>query len=407
MADATRYASTINSFERGDKFFIKSFLLDDTHNVNQWGVTREALERDLKTFLGKPFVVTPDFGHPKYEIQEQYRKGTIIDVGIDEQSGKAFAVAEITDPETREQIKRGEIGFVSPSIGADDEDVQRTATSDGRKRETIKRYVAYHLAGVKRPAFGEYKALIKGQCSGSHGVCMNQLRQVQASTNATNYFTIPTYTTGTTSGTGTWVLPQYAAEQQKDAGDFPFDECLQKMADEGYDDEAAHKICGSIKAKYGSIITRGTSLDREKADSTQMGNDAVHSQQQATTVVDYSAQIEALNASLQALKEENNALRSQYEAAIKRPHIERILSAKVELGKIKADEKETEAGKLYKLDAEALESLASEYAAAASAKKDAAANAAKKPFKIQVNASAERQYRNDDERLLAIRGGLA
>ena len=76
-------------FENEDKLFVKFFLLDSSVNLNQWGVTRKAMLKGLKTFIGKPFVLTPDFGHPNAESgddllvqQEKYRVGDIIDVGI-------------------------------------------------------------------------------------------------------------------------------------------------------------------------------------------------------------------------------------------------------------------------------------------------------------------------------------
>ena len=51
-------------FENQDKFFVKFFLLDASLNLNRWGVTRQSLEANLETFVGKPFVLTPKFDHP-------------------------------------------------------------------------------------------------------------------------------------------------------------------------------------------------------------------------------------------------------------------------------------------------------------------------------------------------------
>ena len=76
-------------FENEDKLFIKFFLLDASVNLNTWGVTRQAMLKGLKTFIGKPFVLTPDYGHPPAASgddllvqQEKYRDGDIIDVGV-------------------------------------------------------------------------------------------------------------------------------------------------------------------------------------------------------------------------------------------------------------------------------------------------------------------------------------
>jgi len=79
-----------------DRFFIKTFLLDGTRNLNNWAVTKEAMRQYLTTFLDKPIVLTADFGHPQAESgdalfkeQEKFRVGKILEVGIDHTSGKA------------------------------------------------------------------------------------------------------------------------------------------------------------------------------------------------------------------------------------------------------------------------------------------------------------------------------
>lgn len=400
-----RSAETIESFSRNDRFFIKSFLLDDSRNVNNWRVTDAALERDIKTFVGKPFVVTPEFDHPRADLQEQYRKGTIIDAGIDYSSGKAYAVAEITDALTAEQIKRGEIQFVSPSVGAEEEDVQKDANT-GSEKITIKKFMGYHLAGVKKPAFGIYKAQIKGQCTGSQGVCTNQLRQVQASTSSA----LPTFTTDSTRYTNSFTIPQTLVDYSASEMGSCIDEAMQA----GKERDQAIAYCTNKLGKNAATrkIDDNSSRIAHNSQSSQMDNDAAKSQQLQTqqqaakTVVDYTAQIEAMNASLEAMRKENDALKLQYEAAIKRPHIERILSAKVELGEIKATDKESEFAKLSQLAAENLQYIASTLESAVKVKKDSiAAVPADRRFRLQVNASEERG-KYGDEWLSKFRSGI-
>ena len=91
-------------FENQDKYFIKFFLLDATLNLNSWGVTQQSLEKNLQSFIGNPFVLTPEFNHPNaidgddlLVQQEAYRVGNIIMVGIENRTGKAYGVAEIFD----------------------------------------------------------------------------------------------------------------------------------------------------------------------------------------------------------------------------------------------------------------------------------------------------------------------
>ena len=95
---------SLRLIQEQDRFFIKTFLLDGTRNLNNWAVTKEAMRQYLTTFLDKPIVLTADFGHPQavsgdalFKEQEKFRVGKILEVGIDHTSGKAWARAEITE----------------------------------------------------------------------------------------------------------------------------------------------------------------------------------------------------------------------------------------------------------------------------------------------------------------------
>jgi len=171
-------------FENEDKLFIKFFLLDASINLNTWGVTRQAMLKGLKTFIGKPFVLTPDYGHPTAASgddlliqQEKYRVGDIIDVGIDTKSDKAYGVAEITNSEAKDIIKNGDVNFVSPSIVFNNG--SEVADRDGNS--IITEFEGAHVAGVAEPAYGIDKAEIKGKCIGSKESCNLTLEKVEAS----------------------------------------------------------------------------------------------------------------------------------------------------------------------------------------------------------------------------------
>ena len=178
-------------FENDDKYFIKFFLLDATLNMNRWGVTGKALRDNLNSFIGKPFVLTPNFDHPQAANgddllvqQEKYRVGDIIQVGIEKRSGKAWGLAEITNKKAAEILKRGDVNFVSPSIVFDNinEEYQ-----DGNS--VITSFNAAHVAGVKEPAYGVDKAEIKGKCAGGSQTWLSQLSRVQASRSKCGRFT--------------------------------------------------------------------------------------------------------------------------------------------------------------------------------------------------------------------------
>ena len=170
-------------FENQDKYFIKFFLLDATLNLNSWGVTQQSLEKNLQSFIGKPFVLTPEFNHPNaidgddlLVQQEAYRVGNIIMVGIENRTGKAYGVAEIFDERAKDILKNGEVNFVSPSIvfSTDNEiDIHGNAV--------IEDFEGAHVAGVREPAYTISKAQIKGKCSGDKETCLTNLNKVEAS----------------------------------------------------------------------------------------------------------------------------------------------------------------------------------------------------------------------------------
>ena len=178
-------------FEDQDKFFIKFFLLDATLNLNKWGVTEKSLRDGLDSFIGKPFVLTADYDHPSARDgddllvqQEKYRVGNIIMVGIEERSGKAYGVAEITDKEAIDILKGESVNFVSPSIvfnNADEMDINGNAVIDS--------WEGAHVAGVAEPAYTIEKAQIKGKCSGDKETCLSTLNKVQASRSPCGKFT--------------------------------------------------------------------------------------------------------------------------------------------------------------------------------------------------------------------------
>ena len=170
-------------FENEDKLFIKFFLLDASVNLNTWGVTRQAMLKGLKSFIGKPFVLTPDYGHPNASNgddllvqQEKYRVGDIIEVGVESRSGKAWGLAEITDSNAKDILKNGDVNFVSPSIVFNDD--ANVADRDGNS--IITEFEGAHVAGVAEPAYGIDKAEIKGKCIGSKESCDLTLQKVEA-----------------------------------------------------------------------------------------------------------------------------------------------------------------------------------------------------------------------------------
>ena len=181
-------------FENEDKLFVKFFLLDSSINMNSWGVTRQAMLKGLNTFIGKPFVLTPDYGHPNASSgddllvqQEKYRVGDIIDVGVEPRTGKAYGIAEITNQEAKDILKDGTINFVSPSIVFNG----GSEIQDREGNNIITEFEGAHVAGVAEPAYGIDKAEIKGKCVGSRESCELTLEKVEAKVSPCgNYLTV-------------------------------------------------------------------------------------------------------------------------------------------------------------------------------------------------------------------------
>ena len=249
-------------FENDDKYFIKFFLLDATLNLNRWGVTEKALRTHLNSFIGKPFVLTPDFDHPKAANgddllvqQEKYRVGDIIQVGIERRSGKAWGLAEIKDKKAAEILKRGDVNFVSPSIVFDNinEEYQ-----DGNS--IITSFNAAHVAGVKEPAYGVDKAEIKGKCAGGSETCLSQLSRVQASRSKCGRFT----------------TIKVGKKEIVIAANDCVERCIKKKVESGKDiDEQALAICHSECGESDKIKDENPPPDTETGNITQESLDNI------------------------------------------------------------------------------------------------------------------------------------
>ena len=355
------YTTAIDYSVQDNRFFIKFFLLDASLNYNRWGVTNQSIQKHINTFLGKAFVVTEKLDHlngkdPKstafeeaLKIQEKFRAGTIIDVGYDERSGKAWAKAEITDKKAQELIKQGKIRYVSPSISFRDEDIIKNG-----EQEIITDFIGMHVAGVSDPAFGVVKAQIKGTCTGSEHECSKQLQMVQAC-----------YRCGEVH------YRQAPMGEYKD-----FDDCVSKNQDK--DDPEAY--CGEVKRKI-----EGSSLEHNNPSNKTVMSDNSKSEeiikQLQAEVATYKQKLamehegecpegehmvdgECKKKQEVKLTEANKRiadLESRLLHAERSTPVERIIKAKTDLGKLKPEEASTESEKLFKLDTEMLNEMAAEY----------------------------------------------
>jgi len=127
-------------------------VIDTMENRNNWRVTSEALDRALKTLIGKPLIAYPDHAGS-------------VEVGLFTEAykpdGYAVGKARIKDKEAFKKIKSGEWRFVSPKVIAYD-----VTKEDGV--DVLKEFAFEHVAFVPEGAYPHAQVLstFAGQESG-------------------------------------------------------------------------------------------------------------------------------------------------------------------------------------------------------------------------------------------------
>ncbi len=308
--------------QSSDKLYIRSFLIDDSINANGWGVSRDAIAMSIRTAIGKPFIIDFErFGHPYastpeelLRVQERYRVGTIIDVGYS--NGKAWFIAEIDDARAIKAINNGLVRFVSPSIIVDEQNIR----VDSNRNEIADRFVVAHVAGVKDPAFGVVKAQIKGICSGPRDTCMYNLRLVNASVDRTC-----------------------------------MRECLHEKKAKGLqvDDQAVAICLNECKADDNDKSKSSSSLC-----PSYINVNSMHTQD---IVANSSNGIDISNDKIAEYEKIIKELKDRLRVAEAKPIINRIIDAKLRLGKIRESDVENEMARYANSCADLLEELASVY----------------------------------------------
>lgn len=180
------------------KLYVKAFLLDSSLNLNKWRVTKDSVDKNINSFIGKPLVLTENFDHPTpndgepeslnhwLSYQESFRVGTIIDIVTKPNpafdSTIYYAIIEIQDDNLKQSLKDNTVPiYVSPGI-AELVPVSSVANAkarliDGEFVDEVSNWTGVHLAVVSEPAFGIKKAVISDQCGGDKESCLLQLRK--------------------------------------------------------------------------------------------------------------------------------------------------------------------------------------------------------------------------------------
>ncbi len=308
----------IKYFTADSRFFIKSFLIDDSINANRWGVSRDAIIKNIRSAIGKPFIIDFNtFSHPNAESieqllkeQEKYRVGTIIDVNYS--NGYAWFIAEIFDAKAIKAIRDGIVRFVSPSIIVNEKDI--VIDQDGN--EIVKSFTVAHVAGVKDPAFGILKAKITAQCSGQEYTCLSMLRRASKE-DSNSYKSINNY-------------------NNKENVNKCVSECLHKKKQMNIAiDKQSIAICLDECAKNDKI--KSNSLCSSHINAKLMSMQDVNSNPSETNkIVEYENIIAEL--------------KNKLKLAELKQVIDRIVTAKLALGKISEQDTENERTKYAEMD---------------------------------------------------------
>jgi len=184
----------LEDFEGEKGFFIKSFLINNKLNLNDWEVTEEANRLDGPEFKGMPGIEFFNKGRRDHTVgstyaealrlQSPHAKGIIRKVIGTETGEKLTQISRIFDEEMiakiRKARKEGKKLFVSPAIFPRSiDDVQIIERPEGGHIHRVHRYLPLHYAFVDEPAYGG-DAAITDICEGAD--CLIKLAKNGATT---------------------------------------------------------------------------------------------------------------------------------------------------------------------------------------------------------------------------------
>jgi len=171
----------LDEFEGEKGFFIKSFLINNKLNLNDWVVTEEANRLDGPEFKGMPGIEFFNKGRRDHTVgntyaealrlQSPHAKGIIRKVIGTATGEKLTQVSRIFDEEMIAKIKKarkeGKKMFVSPAIFPRSiDDVEIIERPEGGHIHRVHRYLPLHYAFVDEPAYGG-DAAITDVCEGA------------------------------------------------------------------------------------------------------------------------------------------------------------------------------------------------------------------------------------------------
>lgn len=177
---ASEIIETLDEFEGKSGQYFKTFALNDKRNKNGWRAVWEGIVRHIDSFKKRPGIEFMkcdedgcDLDHTEaqtkelsLQVQEPFRKTTIVGTQLDEPNHKSYFIHESHDPEFFEKVKSGEIKYVSPSIWPRSGGYEIVGQMEnGAPMIDVYDWDGLHDAFVNKPAFGD-DAKITATCEG-------------------------------------------------------------------------------------------------------------------------------------------------------------------------------------------------------------------------------------------------
>ena len=177
--------------------YVKTFLINDERNRNGWRASWGSIRRMHKTFRNQPGIEFWACGEKgclrdhtedqkSYRANEKHQRkysvSTIVDTVLDEATHTAYAIHRIDRPDFAEQIRRGVVKYLSPSIWPDREKTEFRLVKDAPDLANewhidTTGWRGLHDAWVDVPAYGP-QARVIATCEGRED-CPALLRRAQ------------------------------------------------------------------------------------------------------------------------------------------------------------------------------------------------------------------------------------
>lgn len=178
---AAEVVETMPEYNGVKGMFIKTFGLSDKRNKNGWRVTWDSIKRKIATFVNN---ARPGIEYIKCEedqcdldhtegatkeqavaMQEPYRRTTIIDYTLDENTHTAYFIHQTDDAEFFAKVQAGKIKHVSPSIWPTPGAYDILGRTERGMLIDVYDWEGLHDAFVNNPAFGD-EAKVVATCEG-------------------------------------------------------------------------------------------------------------------------------------------------------------------------------------------------------------------------------------------------